>query len=181
MVSDFCFKIIHIHERKLARLPVIIEGETGVGKTYLLDCYANLLASQLRRNRREPPRQTIRICVMLESLCTQIKRKVTDAGASADQLQQLEVHRWQLENETTAPFRAENEERDQHPIGQPAMLAQWEWILAIGCPDAVQGQDWATLAPEMRDEIKTLCIDTLVDMIAEWREIPLLDRHGEFN
>ena len=113
---------------------------------------------------------------MLESLCKQISRKVTDAGASADQLHQLEAHRWQLENETTAPFRSENEVRNQHPIDQPAMLAQWEWILAIGCPDAVQGQDWASLAPEMRDEIKALCIDTLIAMVAEWREIPLLDR-----
>ena len=68
MVSDYCFKIIHIHERKIARLPVIIEGETGVGKTFLLDCYANLLASQLRRTRKEPPRQTVRICDLLRDL-----------------------------------------------------------------------------------------------------------------
>lgn len=35
--------MLHIEERKLARIPTIIEGETGVGKTYLLRVYAALL------------------------------------------------------------------------------------------------------------------------------------------
>lgn len=187
MVSDFCFKIVHIHERKLAGLPVIIEGETGVGKTYLLDCYANLLASQLRRTRREPARQPVRICMMMEELCKKIKKMVTDAGGPGDNpdaalaVAQLDARRWQLENETNARYGADNDERNLHPVDTPAMLEQWEWIVSIGCPHAVVGQDWAWLAPETRDAIKKLCVDTLVDIVAEWRDVPLLDRHGEFD
>ena len=34
--------MLNIHERKECCIPVIIEGETGVGKTYLLDLLADL-------------------------------------------------------------------------------------------------------------------------------------------
>ena len=188
MVSDFCFKIIHIHERKLARLPVIIEGETGVGKTYLLDCYANLLASQLKRTRPEPPRQLVRLCVMMQALCSKIIAIVTNGPLRdlADRplaMNQLEARRWQLENETTADYGADNTKRNEHPIDTPAMLEQWQWIVAIGCPDqaARDSADWTWLPDETKDAIKTLCVETLVESVAEWRKIPLLDRHGEFN
>lgn len=36
MTLDFALKMINIHERRECRMPVIIEGETGVGKTELL-------------------------------------------------------------------------------------------------------------------------------------------------
>ena len=35
-------KMINIHERKLSGLPVVIQGETGVGKTYLLETLSKL-------------------------------------------------------------------------------------------------------------------------------------------
>ena len=63
------------------------------------------------------------------------------------------------------------------------MLEQWEWIVAIGCPDqaARDVADWSWLPDEPKDAIKTLCVETFVQSVAEWRQIPLLDRHGEFN
>lgn len=36
MTLDYALKMINIHERKECGMPVIIEGETGVGKTELL-------------------------------------------------------------------------------------------------------------------------------------------------
>ena len=41
--EDNAFKLILFHERRLARLPVILEGETGVGKTFVLEMYCHLL------------------------------------------------------------------------------------------------------------------------------------------
>ncbi|CAF4030894.1 unnamed protein product, partial [Didymodactylos carnosus] len=35
LTESFAYKLFHVHERKLTRLPLIIEGETGVGKTFL--------------------------------------------------------------------------------------------------------------------------------------------------
>ena len=43
LTENFTYKLFHIHERKLTKLPLIIEGHTGVGKTYLLKFYSMLL------------------------------------------------------------------------------------------------------------------------------------------
>ena len=37
LTKDFAYKMLNIHERKECGMPVIIEGETGVGKTFLLE------------------------------------------------------------------------------------------------------------------------------------------------
>jgi hypothetical protein len=51
LTSDFFFKLFLIHQRKLAQLPVILSGETGVGKTFLLEFYALLLYEQAQNDR----------------------------------------------------------------------------------------------------------------------------------
>ncbi len=47
LTENFAYKIFHVHERKLTKLPLIIEGETGVGKTFLLRFYSLLLNSKV--------------------------------------------------------------------------------------------------------------------------------------
>jgi hypothetical protein len=47
LTENFAYKIFHVHERKLTKLPLIIEGETGVGKTFLLKFYSLLLNSKI--------------------------------------------------------------------------------------------------------------------------------------
>ena len=42
LTLDYSVKMINIHERKLARVPLIIQGETGVGKTMLVRMLARL-------------------------------------------------------------------------------------------------------------------------------------------
>ena len=42
LTLDFTLKMINIHERKECGMPVIIEGETGVGKTALLKMLSKL-------------------------------------------------------------------------------------------------------------------------------------------
>ena len=42
VTRDFVRKMLHIHERKECCMPVVIEGETGVGKTFLLDVLSSL-------------------------------------------------------------------------------------------------------------------------------------------
>ncbi|CAF3121404.1 unnamed protein product [Rotaria socialis] len=43
LTENFSYKLFHVHERKLTKLALIIEGETGVGKTFLLKFYSLLL------------------------------------------------------------------------------------------------------------------------------------------
>ena len=43
LTEDVAYKMVLLHHRRLSGIPVIIEGETGVGKTFLLDMYAQLL------------------------------------------------------------------------------------------------------------------------------------------
>ncbi|CAF4783837.1 unnamed protein product, partial [Rotaria sp. Silwood2] len=47
LTENFTYKLFHVHERKLTRLSLIIEGDTGVGKTFLLKFYSLLLNSNI--------------------------------------------------------------------------------------------------------------------------------------
>ncbi|CAF1683350.1 unnamed protein product, partial [Rotaria magnacalcarata] len=47
LTENFTYKLFHIHERKLTKLPLVIEGETGVGKTFLLKFYSSLLNANI--------------------------------------------------------------------------------------------------------------------------------------
>ena len=47
LTENFTYKLFHIHERKLTKLALIIEGHTGVGKTFLLQFYSLLLNANL--------------------------------------------------------------------------------------------------------------------------------------
>lgn len=42
LTLDFAVKMLNIHERAECRVPVIIEGETGVGKTALIEMMSKL-------------------------------------------------------------------------------------------------------------------------------------------
>ena len=42
LTKDFTLKMLNIHERKECGMPVIIEGETGVGKTFLVEVLSQL-------------------------------------------------------------------------------------------------------------------------------------------
>lgn len=50
LTENFTYKLLHIHERKLTTLPLIIEGDTGIGKTYLLKFYSLLLNANIQFN-----------------------------------------------------------------------------------------------------------------------------------
>lgn len=39
---DFILKMLNINERRLCRVPVIIQGETGVGKTAIIEVLSKL-------------------------------------------------------------------------------------------------------------------------------------------
>jgi len=47
LTENFVYKLFHVHERKLTKLALIIEGETGVGKTFLLNFYSFLLNANI--------------------------------------------------------------------------------------------------------------------------------------
>ena len=42
LTKDFVRKMLTIHERRECGMPVILEGETGVGKTFLLQMLSSL-------------------------------------------------------------------------------------------------------------------------------------------
>ncbi|CAF4809610.1 unnamed protein product, partial [Rotaria sp. Silwood2] len=53
LTENFAYKLFHLHERKLTKLALIIEGDTGVGKTFLLKFYSLLLNSKNKRDSRQ--------------------------------------------------------------------------------------------------------------------------------
>eukprot|EP01047_Picozoa_sp_COSAG01_P033491 COSAG01_NODE_2467_length_7638_cov_4.917230_2_plen_1348_part_01 len=190
MVSDFCFKLIHIHERKLAQLPVVIEGETGVGKTYLLDCYSQLLSAQAtgtKRDREEPPNQVVRICRLLKKLGDDIELMVAADVAPSDgdqtrshggvpmeivndAMMTLAVHSYQLENETismpgTAPGARKDIAAESHARQKEILVQHWQYFYSIGCDQETAEVGFAMgqnwLSAEVRDTVKAECIDRL--------------------
>ncbi|XP_065844233.1 uncharacterized protein [Oscarella lobularis] len=64
LTEEFAYKIILLHQRKEARASVVIEGETGVGKTFLLEMYAMLLNEGMLRKKdnKDNPRLLSRLC-----------------------------------------------------------------------------------------------------------------------
>ena len=50
LTLDFAIKMLNIHERAECGVPVIIEGETGVGKTALVDMLSKLWNYSLLKN-----------------------------------------------------------------------------------------------------------------------------------
>ena len=42
MTLDYAVKMLSVHERRMCGVPVIIKGETGVGKTFLLEMLSHL-------------------------------------------------------------------------------------------------------------------------------------------
>ena len=50
LTKDFAYKMLNIHERKKCGVPVIIEGETGVGKTFLLEMLSLLWNHSWRKH-----------------------------------------------------------------------------------------------------------------------------------
>ena len=68
LTENFTYKLFHIHERKLTQLALIIEGETGVGKTFLLKFYASLLNANISNGQLQNntvPRIAARISLWL--------------------------------------------------------------------------------------------------------------------
>ncbi|CAF4187948.1 unnamed protein product, partial [Rotaria magnacalcarata] len=53
LTENFTYKLFHVHERKLTKLALIIEGETGVGKTFLLKFYSLLLNANVANSKLE--------------------------------------------------------------------------------------------------------------------------------
>ena len=48
LTLDYAIKMINIHERLQCRVPVIIEGESGVGKTALVEMLQKLWSHSLQ-------------------------------------------------------------------------------------------------------------------------------------
>ena len=68
LTENFTYKLFHVHERKLTKLPLVIEGHTGVGKTFLLKFYSMLLNVKLKTDsleRKISPRIRERMSVWL--------------------------------------------------------------------------------------------------------------------
>eukprot|EP00118_Oscarella_pearsei_P018100 m.183495 g.183495 ORF g.183495 m.183495 type:complete len:3839 (+) comp39307_c0_seq2:3960-15476(+) len=74
LTQDFCYKIILLHERKRSKMPVIFEGETGAGKTYMLDTYAALMneCAAEEKDVDESPRIFSRTCAWLKKVIVKI-------------------------------------------------------------------------------------------------------------
>jgi hypothetical protein len=47
LIPDYVFRLAFIHERKQTALPAILESDTGVGKTFLLEVYTRMVNKQL--------------------------------------------------------------------------------------------------------------------------------------
>ena len=61
LTHDFFRKMLSIHERRKCRIPVIIEGETGVGKTFLVE-FVSLLWNFSWNSHLKLLRKRLKVC-----------------------------------------------------------------------------------------------------------------------
>ena len=52
LTLDYTMKMLNIHERRTCGVPVIIQGETGVGKTALIEMLSKLWNSSLTKQKQ---------------------------------------------------------------------------------------------------------------------------------
>ena len=85
LTDEIVLKLIMIHERKLARCPMIIEGETGVGKTFPIQVYADLInkAANVNKSREDCP-------LLVPQLCRWLCDEVLAADDAASWFEALE-------------------------------------------------------------------------------------------
>lgn len=117
LTENFAYKIFHVHERKLTKLPLIIEGETGVGKTFLLNFYSSLLNSKIANESLEnetAPRIVDRTSQwLLTTILTEIIEK--DSNLLNKCLRRLKVKLTQDGKKETANYHSdEHDDSDEH-------------------------------------------------------------------
>ena len=61
LTKDFTLKMLNIVERKECGMPVVIEGETGVGKTFLLEILS-LLWNEAWKQHIRLQREILQVC-----------------------------------------------------------------------------------------------------------------------
>ncbi|CAF1625327.1 unnamed protein product, partial [Adineta ricciae] len=151
LTENFAYKLFHVHERKLTKLSLIIEGDTGVGKTFLLKFYSLLLNAKILNapvNDDVAPRIRERLSLwfvttvlseifekevnLMNSFLEKIKPKLmgtdddetVDDNDEEDQLANMYRHRLQLvDDEQEDPF---NQNRAPQPIIAPLAAPQAE-------------------------------------------------------
>ena len=112
LTPDFAYKLVLLHERKLARIPVIIEGETGVGKTYVLEMYAILLNEQTQAS-HDSTLALLRHWLLTVVFVSDILDPILNQDGNI-QRQRVEQRRLQEESHTST-----------------ALVELWQWLLGL--------------------------------------------------
>ena len=119
LTENFTYKLFHVHERKLTKLPLIIEGHTGVGKTFLLKFYSMLLNVKLMKeslDQKVSPRVRERIGIWLRQIVIEaiLEKKPDLYNAILRQIQpKLSRNDDQINQpEIDLPFQNQDEEED---------------------------------------------------------------------
>ena len=191
LTENFTYKLFHIHERKLTQLALIIEGETGVGKTFLLKFYASLLNANISNGQLQNntvPRILARISlwllntvireileareVLLNICLRRLRTKLGDLHADGE------------EKEDTGPtpmFDAEDETEDDR---QGDLLTSMKRSLRNYDYDQSQLRSiWKTIiivADESDEDVtKTLIVALYHFVTTQFIDLPLAEGSGQ--
>ena len=154
LTADFAYKLLLVHERKLARFAVILEGETGVGKTFLLEMYAMLLNEHIQEtsNAASAPRIFTRLCHWLHS-------EVMTSTALMPNLQSpVNKEKW---DEYRASILTEE-------MTEKGLLNAWKWLLLVAGNRTVQADQAESLG---RNHLAALLLDFIK---RSYETLPLL-------
>ncbi|CAF1573843.1 unnamed protein product [Rotaria sp. Silwood1] len=135
LTESFAYKLFHVHERKLTKLPLIIEGETGVGKTFLLTFYslllnANITNGSLQHNIAPRIRERISLWLLhnviiailenesnlLSIILRQIKQKLKGFNNDDQKMNSTAAHPLDLIDKTVVGIENDNNEGDDENL-----------------------------------------------------------------
>ncbi|CAF1209003.1 unnamed protein product, partial [Didymodactylos carnosus] len=116
LTESFAYKLFHVHERKLTKLPLIIEGDTGVGKTFLLKFYSMLLNSKLKFDRELDIAPRILEKTSLWLYCNILKKTIEPEGVLLEEfLKKIKPilenqHHNPVENDDDNEWKSDNDD-----------------------------------------------------------------------
>ncbi len=126
LTLDFVIKFLHLEERRNARTATILQGETGVGKTFLLHVYAQLVSQLVSPQEKTEPGFFVQLNKIMDGFHRPIEKQANQAHAAfvlaqaapADDLDSFS-EKWQEQEERAGLVKQQIElAKSFAPLGQ---------------------------------------------------------------
>ncbi|CAF2108222.1 unnamed protein product [Rotaria magnacalcarata] len=174
LTENFSYKLFHVHERKLTKLALIIEGETGVGKTFLLKFYSLLLNANVTHgtlDNKLAPRTVERTGLWLLRYFFEapIENKQTRKGILENHTNLLNIFLRQIESILHGSKNKNDDEidellEDNDQVNSQLLTEIKQSLEKLEYNDSILRYIWKTIITILHENEKNLAKKTLIEV-----------------